>query len=172
MKNIFSLLLLLLSCTFALAADPQPVVSVVKEVTIFQNGAQVTRTGTHRVSAGRSELVFKDLSTHILEKSIQLKAEGEITIMSVRFQMNYLEAAGKQGEIKSLETEYEALADRIARLNNDLTGFGVDGVEGRIGILNGYTDGPSFQIRQCCLFCRFSSGFSSGFFGEIGRAHV
>lgn len=121
MKNIFSLLLLLLPCTFALAADPQPVVSVVKEVTIFQNGAQVTRTGTHRVSAGRSELVFKDLSTHILEKSIQLKAEGEITIMSVRFQMNYLEAAGKQGEIKSLETEYEALADRIARLNNDLT---------------------------------------------------
>lgn len=120
MKRVSPLIALLLFAFRVLAADPQPIASTAREVTIFKSGAQITRTASQAISVGRSELVFKGLSPNISEKTIQLKAEGAVTIMSVRYAVNYLEENPQQAELQRIEKELEVLGDRATRMNNEL----------------------------------------------------
>jgi len=120
MKNTVLPFLLLFILTSLRAADPQPVASVVREVTIFKNGAQITRTASQSVGSGRSELIFKGFSPNIKAQSIQIKAGDAVTIMSVNFRLNYLEEIAKTQEIKGLEAQISVVLTQIARLNTDL----------------------------------------------------
>lgn len=120
MKRVLPFVALFLFAFHVLAGDPQPVASTVREVTIFKSGAQITRTASKAVAVGRSELVFKGLSPNLSEKTVQLKAEGAVTIMSVRFSVNYLEENTRQADIQKIESELEVLNERVARLNNEL----------------------------------------------------
>ncbi|MEQ8812441.1 MAG: DUF4140 domain-containing protein, partial [Imperialibacter sp.] len=51
--------------------------TTIGEVTVFLQGAQITRTGKVDIANGKSALVLKGLSPHIDEKSIQVKGVSE-----------------------------------------------------------------------------------------------
>jgi HSP20 family molecular chaperone IbpA len=74
----------------AKADDGTKIVSKVQKVIVFLNGAQVTRTASVNISAGTSTLVFENLSPGIDEQSIQVQADGDFTILSVKSELNYL----------------------------------------------------------------------------------
>jgi hypothetical protein len=119
-KIFFLLVSFIVFASCANASEPISAISAAKEITIYKSGAQVLRTASVTVPAGRSEIVFKALSPQIKENTIQVKAGEALTIMSVSFRVNYLEELSKQQEIKQLETQLNSLTDRIARLRNDL----------------------------------------------------
>jgi acetolactate synthase small subunit len=121
MQNLFLILLFAIAqITLCAQAAPQPINTTIREVTVFKNGAQFMRSGTQTLPAGRSEWVFKGLSPHINAKTIQLKTADGVTILSVRFQINYLEGNKPQAEIARLEAESQTLNDKMALLHNDL----------------------------------------------------
>src|SRR5437879_1966187 len=87
----------------------------IKEVTVFLNGAQIFETGSVSVPSGNTILKVKDLSPFIDEKSIQVKAEGDFTILSVNYKLNYLNELKKDVKIDSLKGIVEGIDMTVSR---------------------------------------------------------
>ena len=77
---------LLLSICAAAAAPVSGQTKVktsVEKVTLFIDGAQVTRTKQVDIPAGNSTLVFTGLSPYLDDKSMQVAAKGRFTVTAV-----------------------------------------------------------------------------------------
>lgn len=107
--------------TIAAQADDQKIESKVQKVVVFLNGAQVTRTAMVHISPGNSTLVFENISPGIDVQSIQVHANGEFTILSVKHELNYFNAPGKQKQIEDLLAQQKALRDQIDLKNGYLS---------------------------------------------------
>ena len=91
----------------------------IEKATVFLNGAQINRAGKTTVNPGTSEIIFKGISPYINKQSIQVKAEGNFTVLSVVHKINYLEEQTKQNELLKVEEQKENLQDKI-NLQKDL----------------------------------------------------
>ncbi|MCE2995075.1 MAG: mucoidy inhibitor MuiA family protein [Cyclobacteriaceae bacterium] len=109
MKTLLAFLLSI-SLTSAIAQEQhQEVSSKVKQVTVFLNGAQITRQATIPIAAGVTLLKFKSLAPRVQEQSIQAEGTNGIRILSVSFQVNHIEENRKPEKIASLEAERRRL---------------------------------------------------------------
>ncbi len=125
MPQFISLLLFLglfsLQGTYA-QEKAKPVKSQIKNVVVFLNGAQVNREAQVSLSAGSQEIVLVGLSPYLDPQSIQLKADGKLSIKSLQFQVNNLEEQ-VQEEIKDLEAKLKTLRGNIQKQNDRLAIF-------------------------------------------------
>ncbi|GAP69557.1 conserved hypothetical protein [Bacteroidales bacterium 6E] len=90
MKTILFILSMLAIQIPALSAQETEVISDISEVTVYLSGAQVTRTKTLDIPAGRSLVKFINLSPFIDSKSISVFTKGDLTLLSVNLQHNFL----------------------------------------------------------------------------------
>ena len=113
MKNLFTLLCLMHFC-FAFTQDftEKEIITEVNEVTIFLKDAQITRKKTVNLPEGRSLIKFVGLSPFIQAKSIQLKANSQVTVLSVNHQQNFLKKSKKSKELEELEKQLAVLKDK------------------------------------------------------------
>lgn len=93
--------------------EPQPVSSKIDKVTVFLEGAQVERTAKQNLVAGKYNIVFSGVSPKVDKQSIQLKADGKLTVLSVTHQINFLKEQEVREEIKQLEAQKEQIQDKI-----------------------------------------------------------
>ncbi|NNE03515.1 MAG: mucoidy inhibitor MuiA family protein, partial [Eudoraea sp.] len=107
--------LLTLAVTTVVAQEPKEkeVKTIVNDVTVFIEGAQVIRKKAVDLSTGTTILKFVDLSPFIKAKSLQVKADGDVTVISVNQQQNYLDKLEKSAELISLESQLEAVQQNI-----------------------------------------------------------
>jgi hypothetical protein len=103
------------------AEEGQKVLSKVQKVTLFLSGAQVTRTAVTSISPGTSTLVFENISPDIDVQSIQVKAAGEFTILSVKHEMNYLNEQAKLTRVEALRSQQRVLRDKVSLQNSLLS---------------------------------------------------
>ena len=89
--------------------------SDVNNVTVFIDGAQVIRKKIIDLTQGKSILKFENLSPFIDPKSVQVKVEGELTVLSVNHQQNYLDKMEKPKELQDLEKSVDAIESKIIR---------------------------------------------------------
>lgn len=114
MKAINILLLsLIFSNVFSQEILEKEVKTEVNEVTVFLEGAQIVRKKSVELTKGKSIIKFVNLSPFIDAKSIQVKAEGELTVLSVNHQQNYLDKMKKSSELTDLEKRLEIIEDKI-----------------------------------------------------------
>ncbi|MFZ9661675.1 MAG: DUF4139 domain-containing protein [Chitinophagaceae bacterium] len=92
----------------------------IREATVFLNGAQVFENGTTNLPSGKTVLQVRNLSPYINQNSIQVKGEGEFTILSVNHQINHINELKKSEQIDSLKKAIESLTTSIARDNAKL----------------------------------------------------
>ncbi len=104
----------------AKADEGQKVASKVQKVTVFLRGAQVSRTAQVSISAGTSDLVFDGISPGIDVNSIQVHANGEFTVLSVKSEINYSEAlkSAKTKQIEDLRALQKGVRDKTDMLSN------------------------------------------------------
>ncbi|HVS93206.1 MAG TPA: mucoidy inhibitor MuiA family protein [Mucilaginibacter sp.] len=102
----------------AVKADDQHIDSKVQKVTVFLNGAQVTRTAMVNINAGTSTLIFGNISPGVDVQSIQVHANGEFTILSVKHEMNYLNEQSRQKRVDELRADQKAIQDKINMKNS------------------------------------------------------
>lgn len=122
MKAINILLLsLIFSNVFSQEILEKEVKTEVDEVTVFLDGAQVVRKKTVDLTKGKSIIKFVNLSPFIDAKSVQVKAEGELTVLSVNHQQNYLDKMEKSAELTDLEKRLETIEDKIKLENTYLS---------------------------------------------------
>jgi hypothetical protein len=124
MKNRLLFVLFLL-CIQSIRANtplvaPANVPSTITEVTVFKSGAQIVREAKHRLVSGRNEFTFNGLSPFIQEQSIQVRATGSLTILSVSYKVSTMTKVDNQAEVKRIETQIESLNLKVARLNAEL----------------------------------------------------
>ncbi|PNW26445.1 hypothetical protein BKP44_16960 [Formosa algae] len=93
--------------------NEKKITSEVSEVTVFIKDAQITRKKTIDLQQGITILKFINLSPFIDAKSIQVKANGNLTVLSVNHQQNYIDKLDKQQEVLDLELKSEDLASKI-----------------------------------------------------------
>lgn len=92
----------------------------IKEVTIFLNGAQIFETGAIIIPSGKTIIQIKNLSSFLDEKTIQVKGEGDFTILSVNHKLNYLNELKRDSKIDSLKKIIEIVGFSILRENAHL----------------------------------------------------
>ncbi|MEI9808910.1 MAG: DUF4140 domain-containing protein [Bacteroidota bacterium] len=80
---------------------------------MFLQGAQVERTARQNLAAGKYNIVFGGISPKVDKQSIQLKAEGKLTVLSVTHQVNFLKEQQVQEEIKQFETQKEQWLEKM-----------------------------------------------------------
>jgi Domain of unknown function (DUF4139)/N-terminal domain of unknown function (DUF4140) len=123
MKFIPFLLFISASIFAQNSAKQQVVEAKIEKVTVFLNGAEVTRIGKVSMAAGRTELVFRGISPQIDKQSIQVKSEGRFTVLSVVNQMGNQLEKEKQVEITKLDAQKELIEDKIKTEKTNLTVF-------------------------------------------------
>lgn len=115
MKHI-TLLLIIFITNAAIAQGPSKTVeSKVVKVTVFPQGAQVTRTGRASVPAGKSELIFGGVSPYADPSSIQVEGNGLFTILSVSPQPNKLKEQKRTKEVEEMEKSRESFNKQLIR---------------------------------------------------------
>lgn len=125
MRTISILILsLIFSNLFSQEIVEQEVDTNVKEATVFLDGAQVHRKKEVHLSKGKTLIKFVNLSPFIDAKSIQFKAKGELTVLSVNHQLNHLNKSEKSDELKELEEKVESIRSKIEIENAHLSVLG------------------------------------------------
>ncbi len=115
--NILFLSLIFNNLLFSQEIKVGEIKTDVNEVTVFIEGAQVIRKKNIDLVQGKSVLKFVNLSPFVDPKSIQVKAVGELTVLSVNHQQNYLEKMEKPRELQDLEKSLDAIESKIKQEN-------------------------------------------------------
>ena len=104
-RKTLTLLSLLLVPPAALAQTAEQTVDVDSEITratVFTQGAQVTREAATTIPAGVTVLTFAGITSLLDTESIQVKADGDFTVLSVVHRNNFFEDTGQTDEAEQL----------------------------------------------------------------------
>ncbi|PWE00908.1 DUF4139 domain-containing protein [Marinilabilia rubra] len=112
MRKIF-LFIALLGLGTLHAQTSKEVTSEITDVTVYLNGAQITREAEVSIPSGRTELLFKGITSRLNSGSLQVGSEKEITILSVNQTFDYLEKAKVDENIASLRKKRDDLLESI-----------------------------------------------------------
>jgi TonB-dependent SusC/RagA subfamily outer membrane receptor len=123
MKTL-KLLLLVLSLQWINAQQP----SKIKDVTVYLDGAEITRSSDVNLGTGTTEFTFNGLSPNIQESSIQISGLKKASILSINCGINYLSKQKRsdsitslQNELKDLDAKVQYQYDLIAGYNEELS---------------------------------------------------
>lgn len=107
---------LLFNATFAQNNTDEITVSTKPEkVTVYISGAQVESKGTASLKSSTRTVIFDNLSNYVDANSIQVKADADITILSVNYRMNYLQPTENK-DYKVLIDSLMAYRKEVARV--------------------------------------------------------
>ncbi|MEQ9261969.1 MAG: DUF4139 domain-containing protein [Owenweeksia sp.] len=119
MKFSLLTLALLLGTFYLHAADKTEIDSKINKVTVFQQGAQISRTGSISLKAGTHELIFPYLAQNLDPSSLQLRSNKSITILSISHSNNFLNE-------ENLPENLQSLQDQVTNLNGKLQRIGAE----------------------------------------------
>jgi len=110
-------LFFIIANVFILTAFSQTAIeSEIKEVKIYRQNAQITREVSTKITAGKQEIVLTGISTVINPSSlqVQLATHGDVTILSAKYERNYLLPIKVNPELQTLKDQVEILNDEIS----------------------------------------------------------
>ncbi len=120
MKNILLLFFIVSTLGYA---NKKNTSSTIKEVTVYLNGAQITRTTTVSLPVGTTEFVLDNLSPNIQESSIQVSGLKQASVLSINYGINYLTKKNYTKTIDSLQTQKDVLYDKIQIEDQLISGY-------------------------------------------------
>ena len=121
MKKLILLLLLHGIYTTSVAQESRTYTSEIKEVTVFLQGAQVTREFNASLQKGKNKLVLVKLPSRIKEKSIQVSTKTNgVKVLSVNTHINYLEEENKSEHIGTLQAALKKEKEQLSKATSML----------------------------------------------------
>jgi Domain of unknown function (DUF4139)/N-terminal domain of unknown function (DUF4140) len=110
-------LLLVITLIFSISATAQVrkqiAETTIDNVTIFSSGARVERSAAVNILAGRTEISFAGLSNQLEQQTVQLKADANITMLSIQSNKDYLSVRKIDQEEKTLIELSNAARDKL-----------------------------------------------------------
>ena len=93
--------------------------SEITNVTVYQQGARITREATLNLHAGTNELILSDITTSINANSIQVKLSGSAILLSATTQVRQKEDAELPKRTKELTDSINTITNDIKWLNSE-----------------------------------------------------
>jgi Domain of unknown function (DUF4139)/N-terminal domain of unknown function (DUF4140) len=87
--------------------------TTIQNVTIFSSGARVQRTSAVNILTGRTEISFEGLSNQLDPQTVQLKADADITLLSVQSTRDFLTERKIDQEEKNFIERSASLKDKL-----------------------------------------------------------
>lgn len=114
MKQKLIWLCAILSASYTLvAANPQKILDTkITEVTVYRNQASISNEATLTLNAGTTEVVLKQISSSIIPSSIQVDVKGDISILSARYEANYLQKIAMSPQQKNIQDSLDIIRDK------------------------------------------------------------
>lgn len=97
----------------AIADTEKEIRAPLKHVTVYPDRAQLTHEGSVDLSNGRTLVKLNGLSPYIDPQSIQVKGQGEFTILSVNHQNNFLQNLDELPEVKTIRAQIATLEAKV-----------------------------------------------------------
>lgn len=97
----------------------QRITSTINDVTVYLQGALVSRNVQATLTPGTTELVIEGLSNFIDSKSIMMEGSGDATILSVNYRINYVKLQENNPAGQILQNEIDSVRLKIAYLQNE-----------------------------------------------------
>lgn len=96
--------------------------STIKEVTVYNDRAAITRHAQIQLAAGEHELVFENLPSSLNNESLQLdaKATGTVIIQDIEVKSHYFVGSANE-RLQVVEKEIKNLQEQLAQLNDHET---------------------------------------------------
>lgn len=106
---------------FSTAIAQKEVVSAsqLDKVTVFFQGAQLEHSQTVALKAGKQTVVFEKLTDYLDPNSMQVKAQGNVTILSVGLRKNYEDKRISNAEILDLSAKIKAFEKQEKALRDE-----------------------------------------------------
>ncbi|MBS9463426.1 mucoidy inhibitor MuiA family protein [Flagellimonas sp. 389] len=117
------LILLVLFIPLIAVGNDLKVPSEIKKVTVYLSGAQVYRKAECKLHEGTNEIVFTGLSSKIQESSIQISGLQAVSILSMSYDLNYLEKTESNPQVTKWEDEILQIQHKITLLKNLILGL-------------------------------------------------
>ena len=108
MKIKFLTLLLLISIGLSAQNEINPSSSIT-DVTVYLNGAQITRTTNVSLKAGENIITLSGLAQGINAQSVNVTGNGNYLIKSVRHAQDFIGEGAQTAQVKALEEEIKDL---------------------------------------------------------------
>ncbi len=106
--------LFMLVCSLpAMGQTEKQVDSKITEVTVFLNKAQVTREVKARLDAGKTSLNLPGLTSQLDPQSIQVVGKGNLVILGIAHQQNYLNEMNMPKSLRVLKDSLELLQRQV-----------------------------------------------------------
>ncbi len=102
-------------------AENNGIPSKIKGVTIYLKGARIERTATASLVPGDNEIVFEGLSNYIDENSIEVQGQGNATILSVNYRVNYLKLQQESDRVKKFKTSLDSVNLKLEYVKNEIS---------------------------------------------------
>ncbi|SNZ00036.1 DUF4139 domain-containing protein [Flagellimonas pacifica] len=117
------LLFLFVLCPLLVLANDKKIPSKIKDVTVYLSGAQIYRKAQCQLKEGKNELIFTGLSPKIEESSIQISGLQSVSILSMSYDLNYLEKAESSPQVKEWEDQILKIQHKTTMLKNTIVGL-------------------------------------------------
>jgi hypothetical protein len=120
MNNYLIASILLLSSTlFAQKEKEVSLTSDLKKVTVFFLGAQVEHQANTQLKKGKQEVVFTKLTDFLDPNTVQVKANGDLTILSVRTRKNFEDIRISNDKMDALNAQRLTLEKKEIALRDE-----------------------------------------------------
>jgi hypothetical protein len=117
-KVAFSILTVFLG--FSLVGQKEVTISSdLSKVTVFFLGAQIEHQAKKSLTKGKQELVFTKLTDFLDANTVQVKANGDLTILSVRTRKNYEDVRISNDKMSELNAQRKVLGKKESDLRSE-----------------------------------------------------
>jgi hypothetical protein len=118
-KYLICSVLFISSALFAQKEKEVPLTSDLKKVTVFFLGAQVEHQANAQLKKGKQEVVFTKLTDFLDPNTVQVKANGDLTILSVRTRKNFEDIRISNDKIEALNAQRLVLEKKEIALRDE-----------------------------------------------------
>ncbi len=116
-------LLPLLILWTSIASAQQTATSTIDEVTVYLQGARVTRSAKIKVNKGANEILIEDLSPDIDDSSIMLTDLAGMSLTGINYKTSVLEKKSPTALLKKIETRLDSVANAITIVDAEVSGL-------------------------------------------------
>jgi len=92
--------------------------SEIVSATVYLSGAELNRKATVTLAAGATDVVFTGLSPNLNQQTINVSAEGKLTIQSTQFRQNYMEPAELSAETKKWRDSLDVVNKLLTKVKD------------------------------------------------------
>ncbi|TRX66320.1 DUF4139 domain-containing protein [Carboxylicivirga sp. M1479] len=117
MKQLLTLLFVGLLGQATFSQTEKSVESKIKNVTVYQQGAEISRVASVNLKKGKTTLLFKGLSSKLNAKSVRAQGNKNLMIVSISHSIDYLNKMKVSAEIEALENRHLAIKDSLTMID-------------------------------------------------------